>query len=247
MCHVKHCKPDELKWGGFGLAEIANLAQNDRVGADLPEIERQEFLSRLGACSPVPLSKTQAGHLFQHYSELRRWNPKISLLGPVAAEEVVERHYGESLAALTLLPRRPGVLLDLGTGAGFPGLVLAIARPEIEVTLVESRGRKWSFLMSVCRRLALSCNCVNVRVGASPVAGLPRKIDWITTRAVRFEDPGLSVLLQRLAPRGALLLWVGAASPVLPESLRIRSTSPLAGSMNRRLLEIVREEYDRAD
>jgi len=210
------------------------------VGAELPEIDRQEFGARLSACSPELLVETQVESLYRHYSELRRWNPRVSLVGSVGADVVVERHYGESLAVLPLLPRRRGVILDLGSGAGFPGFVLAVARPEMDVTLVEAHGRKWSFLKSVCRSAALSSHCLNARVGATPVEGLPQRIDWITSRAVRFEDLGLPILLPRLVIDGSLLLWGGVEIPALPSSLRIRQEISLAGSKNRRILQIIK-------
>ena len=217
------------------------------MGVDLPEIDRHEFGVRLRDCSSEPLLDAQVESLFLHYSELRRWNPRVSLVGPVGADVVVERHYGESLAALPFLSKRRGVILDLGTGAGFPGFVLAVARPEMDVTLVEARGRKWSFLKAVCRAAALSSKCLNVRVGAEPVAGLPQQIDWITARAVRFEDLGLSVLLPRLVTGGSLLLWSGVESPALPSSLRILRETPLSGSNSRRILEIIKISNDSAD
>jgi len=241
---VKHSRPNRLEFAACGLFWVGELAQNGLMGADLPDLGEQEFEARLRACSPESLSGLQVESLYLHYSELRRWNPRVSLVGPVGANRVVERHYGESLAALPLFPKRHGVLVDLGTGAGFPGLVLAVARPELDVTLVEARGRKWSFLMSACRAAALSCKCVNARVGATPADGLPQEIDWITSRAVRFEDLGLPVLLPRLATEGSLLLWSGVDYPELPSSLRLRREVPLAGSTDRRILEIVKDPGD---
>ena len=211
------------------------------MGSELPVIERREFSDRLLACSPEALSVDQIESLFLHYSELRRWNRRLSLVGPTAAAEIVERHYGESLAALPLLPARQGVLVDVGTGGGFPGVVLAVARPGLDVVLVEARGRKWSFLKSICRVASLSCKCLNARVGSAPVEGLPEKIDWITTRAVKIEDLGLSVLLPRLAHEGTLLYWSGVKSPNLPQPLQLRSEVHLAGSSGRWIREIVKE------
>ena len=223
------------------------MAQNGPVGVEIPRVERQEFAARLRASSPEPLAEAQVESLYRHYSELRRWNPRISLVGSAGADSVVERHYGESLAALPLVSRRRGVILDLGSGAGFPGFVLAVARPELDVTLVEAHGRKWSFLKSVCRAASLSSKCLNVRVGTTPVEGLPQRIDWITSRAVRFEDLGLSVLLPRLVTGGSLLLWRGVEKPDLPSSLRIKQELSLAGSNNRRILEIIKTSSDSVD
>ena len=66
-------------------------------------------------------------------------------------------------------------LLDLGSGAGFPGIVLAAARPDLEVTLLEARERKWAFLAAACRRAGLACRCLNARVSANP-ADLPAEL-----------------------------------------------------------------------
>ena len=170
--------------------------------------------------------------------ELRRWNRRVSLVGPIDAESVVERHYGESLEGLRLLGRESGVLVDVGSGAGFPGFVLAVARPGLEVTLVEARQRKWSFLQAVCRRTGLVCHCLNARVEATLVDGLPPEIDWVTTRAVGVRDLGLPVLVPRLSPGGALLLWSGTEDPELPSPLAVRRQVPLPGAQHRRILEI---------
>ena len=108
-----------------------------------------------------------------HYEELARWNSVVSLVGPAFSGEIFERHYAESLAALPLLPAGPFRLLDLGSGAGFPGLVLAAARPDCEVVLVEARERKWAFLQSAVRRAELSCQCLRATVGAAHQPDLP--------------------------------------------------------------------------
>jgi 16S rRNA (guanine527-N7)-methyltransferase len=211
------------------------------MGVDLPSVSREEFAERLSRCGPEELSESRVELLYLHYSALRRWNRRVSLVGPVAKDIVVERHYGESLEGLRFLRSSEGVLVDLGSGAGFPGFVLAAARPGVRVTLVEARERKWSFLESVCRKTGLSCDCLNARVDTALVEGLPLEIDWITARAVGFEDLGLSVLLPRLAPGGALLLWVGAVDPELPASLEVRSEARLAGAKFKRILEIGRK------
>ncbi|HUF78495.1 MAG TPA: RsmG family class I SAM-dependent methyltransferase, partial [Thermoanaerobaculia bacterium] len=82
--------------------------------------------------SPVPVVPATLAALYAHYQELRRWSPALSLIGPAAAGDVVERHYGESLAGVPLLPAGARVLVDVGSGAGFPGFVLAAACPELE-------------------------------------------------------------------------------------------------------------------
>ena len=161
------------------------------MGSALPRIDRQEFFDRLQRCSPVQLNEMQRQSLFEHFNELRRWNPRLSLVGPGSGNEFVERHYGESLAALPLVGEGRQVLVDVGTGGGFPGLVMALVRRDLQTTLIEARERKWSFLMSVCRKASLSCTCLNARVGSTPIGGLPTRIDLITSRAVGHAKMGL--------------------------------------------------------
>ena len=112
------------------------------MSAELPDLSLDEFRRRLEATSPVPVGPEVLDRLLAHYQELRRWNPSLSLVGPAAAADVVERHYAEALSGLPLIPAGARVLVDVGSGAGFPGFVLAAARPELEVTLVEPRQRR---------------------------------------------------------------------------------------------------------
>lgn len=94
---------------------------------------------------------------FQLYSEeILKWNKKISLTGARTEEEVV-RHILISLAFLKFLDASPpgARVLDWGSGAGFPGIPLKIARPDLKIDLVESRAKRVSFLKTVIRRLEL--------------------------------------------------------------------------------------------
>ncbi|MDH3428034.1 MAG: class I SAM-dependent methyltransferase, partial [Gemmatimonadota bacterium] len=150
-----------------------------------------------------------------HYEELRRWSKRLSLIGPGTGETVVARHYGESLAALDLLDSGSR-LVDVGSGAGFPGWVLAAARSDLEVWLVESRGRKAAFLEAATRRAALSCRVLSARVGRSLPEGFPRAVDIITVRAVRLVPREWYALSTRLSESGRILRWVGPAAPSPP-------------------------------
>jgi 16S rRNA (guanine527-N7)-methyltransferase len=198
--------------------------------SELPEITSEDFVGRLRAVSPEPLTAATIDALRAHYEELRRWNPRLSLVGPGTADRVVERHYGEALAALPLLD---GVasLLDVGSGAGFPGFVLAAARPATAVTLVEARERKWAFLAAAVRRAGLSCRCLNARVGAA--FDLP-PVDLVTWRAVRLPEAtltSLSALTRRM------LVWCGAEEPSPPVGWRVGRRLPLPESEKRRIVE----------
>jgi 16S rRNA (guanine527-N7)-methyltransferase len=180
-----------------------------------------------------------ATRLFVHYQELCRWNRLLSLVGPGTAGEVVERHYGESLAALPLAPAE-GRLVDLGSGAGFPGWVLAAARPGLEVTLVESRRRKCDFLEAVSTKAALSCRCLNARVSRRLPEGFPEEIDLITVRAVKLLPRWVSLLEERLSPGGALLLWQGRDGGPLPAGLQEGRSLRLTFGSKGRIVEALR-------
>ncbi|HEX9669105.1 MAG TPA: RsmG family class I SAM-dependent methyltransferase [Thermoanaerobaculia bacterium] len=203
----------------------------------IPAIPRGRFDNTLLALSPAPLSPHTLDALYAHYEELRRWSGQLNLIGPGTAQEVLERHFGESLAALPLLPEGPADLLDVGSGAGFPGLVLAAARPDLAVTLVEARERRWAFLQSAARRAALPCRCLNARVRLPLPAGLPESIGVVTLRALRLEPEVLAALAARFGPEGRVLLWAGGEEPPLPPGLVPGREVRLPGSARRRILE----------
>lgn len=210
------------------------------MASDLPTISPADFAAALAACSPEPLPAGAADALFAHYQELARWNRRLSLIGPGTLHEIVTRHYGEALAALPLVPTGARTGLDIGSGAGFPGMVLAAARPRLAMTLAEARERKWAFLAAAARRAALPCRCLNVRVGLPLPAGLPESLDLITARALKLEPELLAALAERLNAGGCFLLWVGEDEPDVPPELTPAGSFALPGSRARRILRLRR-------
>ncbi len=206
----------------------------------LPEVSPLQFAAEIASLSPEALSAQAIAALHAHYGELRRWNRRTNLIGPGTAGEILGRHYGESLAALPLLPEAARNGLDLGTGAGFPGLVLAAARPGLEMVLAEARERKWAFLLAAARKASLPCRCLNVRVRIPLPAGLPESVDVITSRALRLDAETWSALTARLREEGRLLLWAGERDPGLPPGLAACGEVRLAGSERRRILALRR-------
>ena len=204
----------------------------------IPPLSRPEFEARLARIAPAGAFGARVWNaLWAHFEELRRWAPRVDLIGPGTAEEVPERHFGESLAALPWLPPGPQRMLDLGSGAGFPGLVLAAARDDLEVTLVEPRERRRAFLGAAARRGGVGVRILGARVAPGALDELPAEAAVVTVRALRLEPAVWSALASRLAPGAILLAWSGAAAPELPAEFEAGRTEPLAGSRARFLRE----------
>jgi len=188
------------------------------------------FPELLARCSDV--SSVQVAALKDHYDLLCRWNKVLNLTTVDRLEEAVERHYCEALFLAERLPEL-GSFVDIGSGAGFPGFVVAVARPNCSVTLVESHQRKAVFLREASRTLP------NVKVRAARAETVQQSFDWLISRAVSYQD--LSAVVPRLAPRIALLS--GAEEP--PSSWPFRwETVPLPNGKQRflRIGEIVSRE-----
>jgi len=128
------------------------------------------------------LSETQLLRLESHFDLMTRWNRVLSLTSVRTPEGAVERHYCESVFAAYHLPDQPISVADIGSGAGFPGIPIAIVRPQCSVVLIESHQRKAAFLKEASRDLA------NVRVLASRAEDTQENFDWVVSRAVRYSD-----------------------------------------------------------
>ena len=140
---------------------------------------------------------------------IRRWNARSNLVSRRDLARLRERHILDSLG---LLPWWQGSLADVGSGAGFPGVPLAIARPESPVTLVERSERKARFLQHVIIELALpNVEVIEADVGQPHASGSlgGRVFDTVTARAVAPPAATWSMLQGLLAPRGLALLQSG--------------------------------------
>jgi 16S rRNA (guanine527-N7)-methyltransferase len=154
---------------------------------------------------------------------LLKWNARTNLTAIRDPEEIVRRHFGESLFAARHLGL-PDTLLDLGSGAGFPGLPIALLRPEIKVTLAESQNKKAAFLREAIRTL----NLPNIEVWAARAEALPasRRFHTVTLRAVDNMEAAFPAARVRVAPGGQIALFTtkqqlppGGRSIPLPNSL----------------------------
>lgn len=125
------------------------------------------------------LDAQQRKRFSSYLSLLLRWNSRINLTAIREADQILARHFVESIACAQALPGGIGTLLDFGSGAGFPGIPIALCRPEIAVTLAESNGKKAAFLSEAARELE-----VRLSVHGQRAEQLTSKFDCVTLRAV---------------------------------------------------------------
>ncbi|MCP3984308.1 MAG: 16S rRNA (guanine(527)-N(7))-methyltransferase RsmG [bacterium] len=112
--------------------------------------------SALGAlASGVALTAPQLESLGRYSTSLHSWNQRIRLTGASSVEAILGEHVADALPLLRHLPDGPFRLLDVGSGAGFPAIVLALLRPDAQVTMVEPIGKKHAFLRAMIRELPL--------------------------------------------------------------------------------------------
>ena len=121
---------------------------------------------------------------YDRYADLlKEWNEKINLTAITEKEEVIEKHFYDSLLLLKYI-KECKTLADIGTGAGFPGMVIAIARSDIQVTLIEPTGKRCTFLNEVKKELELT-NVEIINERAEDCVSIYREIfDVVTARAV---------------------------------------------------------------
>lgn len=124
---------------------------------------------------------------------LETWQKRLNLISSSTLPQIWERHFEDSLQLISYLPSSGGALVDLGSGAGFPGLVLAIARPDLKVTLIESDLKKCVFLENVSRETNTSVIILNERIEA---INNSLKYDIVTARGLA----PLSSLLDYASP-----------------------------------------------
>jgi 16S rRNA (guanine527-N7)-methyltransferase len=141
----------------------------------------------------TPLQVVQLEH---HFRLLLSWNQKLNLTRIAETAEAVRLHYCESLFLGLKLPPGPLRVADLGSGAGFPGIPVAVLRPDLRVSLIESNQRKAVFLREAARELP------NVEVLPIRLEDCTESFDWVISRAVT----PLDIISSGLAPNFALLV-----------------------------------------
>ena len=163
-----------------------------------------------------------------YLTELQLWNAKINLTGLKTDRDIVIKHFLDSLAVLPFLADAAS-LLDLGSGAGFPGLVLKLAWPQVALTLVEARQKKASFLEYLASRFRLTwVEVVQTHLTPSLARQRQPKVAAVVSRAALILPRLLEVAAPLLAPEGVVLALKGAHLAGI-ELETARSACPLLG------------------
>ncbi len=173
-----------------------------------------DFSTRLAtglAALEIAISPAASVRLNLYFSELRKWGKKVNLIAKATGDEqVVEKHFLDSLTILPLLKGADIHLLDIGTGAGFPALICKAARPGLAVTLVEPRSKRVSFLGHIVRTLGLEgVNIIPGRIEAEKQFSSGRSFTHITARAVTDIGPFLQMVERFAVSRPQLLCMKG--------------------------------------
>ena len=178
-----------------------------------PAADSRDLLVRGGAQLGLAMDAAGVERLLVYLAELMKWSRRVNLIARDTPEaQVVETHF---LDSLTLLPFLDGAgevhLLDVGSGAGFPGLALACVRPDARFTLCEPRQKRVSFLRHVVRTLGLA----NVEVVADRVeaqaSAWPGRFTHITSRAVAEPAAFLPLVRPLVTPATRVLLMLARA------------------------------------
>ncbi len=211
-------------------------------------MEHEQKLRRLTSVSAqdigLSLTELQIDQLLLYLSQLTRWNQTTNLTSITAPQEIVVKHFIDSLMALmaTEFPWNAAVA-DIGTGAGFPGVPLKIARPDLNVVLIESNQKKCSFLNTIVGLLKL--DRVSVFSGTAEQYEKLSKhpaFDVIVIRALRFEEVASSIK-RLIRENGRLVLYrTGPVDrPDIVSGFRVESETSFSLPMNfgQRIISVV--------
>jgi 16S rRNA (guanine527-N7)-methyltransferase len=195
----------------------------------------------LTAAGLSPLDPETSARFADYLELLLRWNARLNLTAVREPAEILSRHFLESIACARNLPEGISTLLDLGSGAGFPGIPIALCRPDLAVTLAESQNKKSAFLQEAVRTLGLK-----TRVHAARAETLKESFDAVALRAVDRMRQAVQAASVLVRPSGWLLpMTTLAEQPLLEtatgEGFQWQPSIPLPGSDQRILARARRD------
>ncbi|MGD9668693.1 MAG: 16S rRNA (guanine(527)-N(7))-methyltransferase RsmG [Hyphomicrobiaceae bacterium] len=172
------------------------------------------------ACT-FDVSRETVGRLEMYADLLRRWQKTINIVAPKSLDDVWHRHFADSAQLFAFIPAEARHLIDLGSGGGFPGLVLAILAMEkrppnagsgaLHVTLVESDTRKAAFLRDVARQTGIAVDIMSTRIESITNSANVASVDVITSRALA-PLPRLFELVERMFEPQTVALFLKGKS-----------------------------------
>ena len=184
----------------------------------------------------IPLRPGQITQFETYYQHLCRWNERVNLTRITERPDVFSKHFLDSLSCLIALPKLPRRVVDVGAGAGFPGLALKIAQPHIHLTLIESTGKKVKFLQFMAAELALE-NVTVLHKRAEEVGRLPAhrgRYELALARAVA-SLPVLAEYMLPLLQKGGWMLAQKGRNPA-DEVAAAANALGILGGVHRRTL-----------
>ena len=156
----------------------------------------------------IELDETRLRIISKYIDLLLKWNARMNLTAIRDPNEMVQRHFGESFfVAKYVLAHKPvGTAIDLGSGAGFPGVPFALLAPEVQVTLIESQQKKATFL----RELVHSLELKNVKVFSDRAQSYAGAADLVMLRAVESFEDILPIAVSLTSGGGRIALMIGS-------------------------------------
>ena len=211
-------------------------AQRALTGGVGEKLSRLLEEAQLAPLMPAVLKQFEA-----YLALLLRWNGRTNLTSVRTEDGILQRHFVESIACAYALPLGIKTLLDFGSGGGLPGIPIALCRPEIEVTLAESQGKKAAFLWEVSRVLPSQ-----IRIHAGRAETLDRRFGCVTLRAVDHMQDAVIVACGLVESAGWLCLLLseedaGDLKTAAGEGYLWKDGLPLPGS-DRRILVLGKKD-----
>ena len=200
--------------------------------------ENQKFFLEGLKLLSIKLDERQLEQFSIYLDELKKWNGRFNLIGPATDEEIIKRHFLDSLSVLSAFTTSysrslsrtamrgsptlkgglqvggynpiPTFVLDIGSGAGFPGIPVKIALPEISLTLLDSSKKKTEFLRHLCKKLDIKAEIICGRAETMAKLSTHRsKYDFVVARAVAKLSTAEELCMPFLKNSGTLILQTG--------------------------------------
>lgn len=182
----------------------------------------EEALTQALTDAELTVSSTEMAQLKRYWNLLQRWNERINLTSlplDTGSQPTLTRLFVEPAIGASMVDDRPLSCFDLGSGGGSPAIPLNVFRPQMQLTMVESRERKSAFLRAAVREVGIDADVLTSRVEDLQ---LTEVADLISIRAVRLDGSLLALVHRQLKPGGRLLVFGAKDTPPLFRPLEYR-------------------------